>query len=89
VDGAAVACSLAYIGSRAVYVDFVATAPDHRRRGYGEALTWAAVLEAPDRPAVLHASEEGRSTYERMGFRAVGETNLWFVQPIGTVRSAD
>jgi GNAT superfamily N-acetyltransferase len=88
VDGAAVACSLAYVGPRAVYVDFVATALDHRRRGYGEALTWAAVLEASDRPAVLHASEEGRSTYERMGFRAVGETSLWFVEPVGAVGSA-
>ena len=49
----------------------VATLPAHRRHGYAEALTWAAVCEGARRgchAAALSASAMGRPIYERMGF---------------------
>lgn len=52
----------------------VATLPGHRRRGYGEALTWQAVSAGAARGcdmAALQASEMGRPVYERMGFNLV------------------
>jgi ribosomal protein S18 acetylase RimI-like enzyme len=52
----------------------VATVPDYRRRGIGEAMTWRCVsrgLELDCTLAVLQASEMGRPVYERMGFRTV------------------
>jgi len=52
----------------------VATVPEFRRRGLGEAATWAAVEEAARRGhtlITLQASEMGFPIYERMGFRVV------------------
>lgn len=52
----------------------VATVGTHRKRGYGEALTWRAVhggASAGCDVAILQASEMGRPIYERMGFRLV------------------
>ena len=51
-----------------VEVDWVATLPDARGKGYGTALTWRAVEVAPDLPAVLIASDDGQPVYEKMGF---------------------
>jgi hypothetical protein len=58
-------------------VTTVATLPGARGRGYGEALTWAATLAAPELPAVLLASDLGRPVYERMGYLALVRTTLW------------
>jgi predicted acetyltransferase len=52
----------------------VATLPSHRKRGYGEAMTWRAVAggaAAGCDVAILQASQMGRPIYERMGFRLV------------------
>jgi GNAT superfamily N-acetyltransferase len=59
------------------HVNFVATRPEARRRGYGEAVTWRATLADPARPAALLASDPGRPVYERMGFGAVLRFTLW------------
>src|SRR5262249_47813553 len=59
-----VACGVNHVG-------FVATLPDARGRGYGEAVTWAATMAAPEVPAVLVASDMGRPVYERMGYVAL------------------
>jgi GNAT superfamily N-acetyltransferase len=53
----------------------VVTVPAARRRGYGTALTWAALAEGRARggsAAVLTATEMGYPVYVRMGFRPVG-----------------
>jgi ribosomal protein S18 acetylase RimI-like enzyme len=49
----------------------VVTEPDYRRRGYGTAMTWAAVREAAARgatAATLTATAMGYPVYLRMGF---------------------
>jgi GNAT superfamily N-acetyltransferase len=49
----------------------VETRPEHRRRGYGTAMTWAAVGAARDmgcRVFVLTATEMGYPVYVKMGF---------------------
>ncbi len=56
-------------------INGVATLPDYRRRGYGTAMTWAAVAEGARRgatAAVLGASKMGAPVYRRMGFRHAG-----------------
>ena len=53
----------------------VETQPAHRRRGFGMALTWAAIAEAARRGCTaitLNASASGYPLYRRMGFVPVG-----------------
>jgi GNAT superfamily N-acetyltransferase len=77
VDGRPVCTSAAYVGGGLLGVYAVATAPEARGRGYGEALTWAAMGFRPDLPAALQASPMGKPVYERMGYRAMGEFTVW------------
>ncbi|MGE3073615.1 MAG: GNAT family N-acetyltransferase [Dehalococcoidia bacterium] len=74
VGEAAVATSSMVFGGQVAGVYNVATHPDYRRRGYGEALTWRAVSRGAELGcdmAALQASDMGRPIYERMGFRLV------------------
>lgn len=53
----------------------VATPAEHRRRGYGAAVTWAAISEGARRGcdhAILQASELGAPVYRAMGFVDIG-----------------
>jgi len=77
VEGRPVTTATAYVSDGFVGVYAVATTADARGRGYGEAVTWAATLSRPDLPATLQASEQGRSVYERMGYRTVAEFVVW------------
>jgi GNAT superfamily N-acetyltransferase len=77
VDGRPVTTATAYIADGFVGIYAVATLRDARRRGYGEAVTWAASLCRPDLPATLQASEMGQPVYERMGYRTVAEFTIW------------
>lgn len=64
-------------------VYWVATDLRQRRRGYGEAVTWAALAAGEElgaRVGFLQASPLGRPVYERMGFRTVLEYQPW--QPL-------
>jgi ribosomal protein S18 acetylase RimI-like enzyme len=82
-----VALLVGYVGGRAVAtariacvaagrtrvadITGVATLPAYRRRGFGTAMTWAAVAAAAGRAcdaAVLNASELGYPVYIKMGF---------------------
>lgn len=83
VDGTTVATSGARIGHGVNDVEWVSTSPDYRRRGIGEALTWAATLAAPDLPAVLIASDDGQSVYESMGFVRLMRMTIWHRPPAG------
>ena len=57
-------------------IGWVGTIESARRRGYAEAVTWAAVREGFRRGAAfanLQASVMGRPIYERMGFLTLTE----------------
>lgn len=56
-------------------------APGARGRGAGAAVTWAATLADPEVPAVLVASDDGRPTYERMGYLPLERWTAW-LRPI-------
>jgi len=77
VHGEAVACGGAYVAHGLVEVDWIATLPAHRGRGYGAALTWAAATIEPALPAVLLASDDGAPVYRRLGFYALHRCTLW------------
>jgi hypothetical protein len=77
VESDLVSVAAALVCEDQVDVAFVATQPHARRRGYGEALTWAATMADPSLPAVLEASDEGRPVYAQMGYRDVGRMTLW------------
>jgi ribosomal protein S18 acetylase RimI-like enzyme len=74
VDGAPVSCSELFVdpspgGVAGIYS--VATKREFRRRGFGSALTWAALDEARRQgisAAVLQSSEDGMGVYTRLGF---------------------
>jgi GNAT superfamily N-acetyltransferase len=74
VDDVPVATSTLILGGRVAGVFNVATHPEHRKRGYGEALTWRAIQRGAELGcdlAALQASDMGRPIYERMGFNLV------------------
>ena len=77
LDGAPVAMAAAHSAAGVTLVEYVASLPPARGRGAGAAVTWAATLADPDRPAVLIASDDGRSVYSRMGFLAVERWSAW------------
>lgn len=72
-----VATASAHVGACLQHVELVATRPEWRGRGYGEALTWRATSTDPTVPAVLIASDDGRPVYERMGYLPVTRFTLW------------
>ena len=76
LDGEAVATSSAYVDGH-VQVEFVATVESARRRGVGRAVTATATAVAPDLPAMLIASDDGRPVYERLGYRSILRFTLW------------
>jgi GNAT superfamily N-acetyltransferase len=77
VAGRPVATAAGHVAAGVVAIELVATMADARGRGYGEAVTWAATLVDPTRPAVLIASDLGRPVYERMGYVAVSRWTFW------------
>ena len=74
VDGRDVSTSVGFTLGDTVGIFNVATPPEHRGRGYGAALTAAAVLEgftAGADLAWLQSSPLGLPVYRRLGFREV------------------
>jgi predicted N-acetyltransferase YhbS len=71
VDAVPVATALLQMSNRVAGLYFVACEADRRRKGYGEAVTWAALSGGAERGASLaslQASDMGRPVYARMGF---------------------
>jgi ribosomal protein S18 acetylase RimI-like enzyme len=74
VEGKAVATASMLLTPPAVGIYFVCTTPAHRRKGYGAAITQAAMLDAAQRGAshaVLGSSPMGQGIYEALGFKTV------------------
>lgn len=76
-DGEPAAVAAAHQHAGVTIVEYVATLPAARGRGAGAAVTWAATLSDPERPAVLMASDDGRPVYERLGYVAVERWTVW------------
>ncbi len=77
VDGRAVATASAFVGDHHVDVEFISTRAEVRGRGVGRAVTAAATLAAPDLPAMLISSDDGRSVYARLGYLPLLRFTLW------------
>jgi hypothetical protein len=77
VDGEPVGTSMAHLGTSMSHVEWVSTTQAGRGRGYGEAMTWAATLALPNRPSMLISSDDGRRTYDRMGYLPLTRFTLW------------
>jgi predicted GNAT family acetyltransferase len=78
LDGRPVAQAYTHTVNGASSVWGVATVPELRGRGIGTAITAFAIRDAPDADiAWLMATPEGRSVYERMGFRKIADWDVW------------
>ena len=77
LDDRPVACAGAHVTEACVDVEYVATHADVRGRGFGAAVTWAATLADPTKPAVLIASDPGQPVYERMGYLRLMRLTMW------------
>jgi len=77
VEGKPVGAAMSYRTDEAVGIFGVTTIASVRRRGYGTALTRAAMLVDSGLPAILAPSPEGEGVYRRLGFKRVGELRIW------------
>jgi hypothetical protein len=77
VDGAPVGAAMSYRTDEAVGVFGVTVIASARRRGYGAALTRAAMLPETQLPSILAPSPMAERLYDRLGYRRVGELRKW------------
>jgi GNAT superfamily N-acetyltransferase len=77
VDGIPVTAAMAYVSDQVVGIYGVSTPQEHRRRGYGEAITRAAINAAPELPAWLDPSEMATPMYRRLGFEQIAQYTAW------------
>jgi GNAT superfamily N-acetyltransferase len=73
-------------GDRVPYILSMYTAPAYRGRGLASRIVRVLVREAKEAGAVrivLHASAQGRSVYERLGFQATNEMRRYLRKPRG------
>ncbi len=86
VDGQAVTAASVTVSGTTAGIYNVATLAKHRGKGYGAAMTWAAMDVGRSRGcdhAILQASEMGLSVYEKMGFEIVGRYRHFAGPPAG------
>ena len=79
----AVSTSLAFVGGGAVGIYGVGTVPEFRGKGYGSAVTLAAMdwaREMGEELAILHATEMGQPVYRRLGFEAHCTITQWLAK---------
>lgn len=81
LNGETVSASATLLVDDRLYVAWVATVPEHRRKGYAETAMRRSLEEASKvhgwRRSVLHATPAGRPVYEKMGYRVVEEYMLY------------
>lgn len=79
--GKPVTCSATFLVDGCLYVGWVATLPEHQRKGYGDAVMRRSLDEAANdhgpRRSVLHATPAGFPVYEKMGYRTVCDYTLY------------
>src|SRR5512132_3681804 len=73
------AAAMGYRLDDVVGVFGVTTVASARRRGYGTAVTRAAMLTDTGLPAVLAPSEEAANMYLQLGFEPVGALSIWSI----------
>jgi hypothetical protein len=73
----AVATAAAYVSPTVTMVELVSSRPEGRGKGYGAAVTAAATLTEPERPAMLVASDLGRNVYARLGYSSFLRYTIW------------
>ena len=76
VDGEVVATAAVFVVDDVAGLYAIATRPEHRRRGFGAAITSYAVEAAAARGArhvALQATPDGYPLYRRLGFADIGE----------------
>jgi GNAT superfamily N-acetyltransferase len=71
LDGAPVVTAATVPSDGVLGLYNIATAPEFRGRGFGEAITRHVASEAGALPLVLQSTSKGLHLYERLGFRAV------------------
>jgi GNAT superfamily N-acetyltransferase len=80
VDGRAVATSRVSIGAGVAGLYAILTLPAHRGRGFGRAMTLAALRAAASlgyRIGVLQSSDLGYGVYRKLGFRELFTYDVW------------
>jgi GNAT superfamily N-acetyltransferase len=66
------------------YIMSMYTRPEHQRQGIATAVVRALVREARKSGAArvtLHAADQGKPVYERLGFEPTAEMRLWLRRP--------
>ncbi|GGO76542.1 GNAT family N-acetyltransferase [Nonomuraea cavernae] len=91
-DGLAATNVMTRYGDDHAVISMVLTASRYARRGLGRALMEHVLERADDRTVSLHATENGRPLYERLGFRTVSRvamrTGVFRGEPSGATRPA-
>jgi hypothetical protein len=77
VDDRPVGSAMGYRTDDAVGVFGVTVVASARRRGYGTALTCAAMLPESGLPSVLAPSPEGIRVYSKLGYSPAGRLSIW------------
>jgi len=76
-DGRPVSAVSVFVDCGINDVTLLATLPEERGQGYGEALMWRATLSSPQLPAMLLSSDLGRPIYQRMGYLPLMRFTVW------------
>ena len=82
-DGRPIATSAAYVSDDITTVNLVSCIPEARQHGFGHALSWAATLSDPDKPALLIASDDGAPLYRDMGYLTMTRITMWLGSRVG------